>query len=168
MTESKLRVSDKMAPSQLKIIMEFLENNPNSAINKISTAKKITKKEARELVNLLRKLGFVSVKLENKIHLFSADSVFDRENFPQDVNKYIEMGKIILLIIEEASGKTAIVENLLEKIRFKTGKNVDEETFYEFVKILPKIKEGVIIYKCSHSGNFVIRVEPEKTPAAEK
>lgn len=141
MTESKLRVSNKMAPSRLKIIMEFLENNPNSAINKISTAKKITKKEARELVNLLRKLGFVSVKLENKIHLFSADSVFDRENFPQDVNKYIEVGKIILLIIEEVGGKTTIAENLLEKIRLKTGKNIDEKTFYEFVKILPKIKK---------------------------
>lgn len=168
MTESKLRVSNKMAPSRLKIIMEFLENNPNSTINKISTAKKITKKEARELVNLLRKLGFVSVKLENKIHLFSADSVFDQENFPQDVNKYIEVGKIILLIIEEVGGKTTIAENLLEKIRLKTGKNIDEETFYEFVKILPKIKKGVIIYKCPRSGNFVIRAKPKKSPAAEK
>ncbi len=155
-----LLISKRMSPGLFKTIMEFLENNPNSTIQKISADKSVkkTKGEVREATNFLRRIGFVSVKQENKTHLFSARCVFSPDELPLDINKFMGMGMAILPIIE-AYGPNEMkifAEDIHKKIELKTGKNIPREVFEEFIRLLPKVKKRITVYNCPASEKLTI------------
>lgn len=164
MTETEqsncLQISEKMRSGPIKTIMEFLENNSYSSIQSISADKTVkkTKKKVREIINFLRKIGFVSVEQKNGNHLFFPLCVFNAGELPRDINEFMETAMIILPIIE-AYGPNEIkilAEDFKKEVEAKTGKHIPREAFDEYIKLLPKTQKRITVYNCPASNNLTI------------
>lgn len=92
-SDENTKASELINDSQFKSLMEFFERVGKSTIQETMANVQIadTLKKIRKMVNILRKLGFISMKFDKnkKVHLISV-CPFDKNKLPPDITKYLK------------------------------------------------------------------------------